>query len=160
MKKTAWKRYEWLCVGWGGNRAVLMKVGIWEGDFLGKNVGRETRECSILRQAFAGMAFLSSFWKANFILRSIYGGYHSGLIPFPVAPDLQWGSRSFFALWCHPCSSWCQDPGSCLFAQKGQGHPVPPPTSHSSFALLTLGLQHWPPIEYLPRPLPFLINSL
>ena len=100
------------------------------------------------------------FWKANFILRSIYGGYSSGLIPFPVAPDLQWSTRSFFALWYHPCSSWCQDPGSHLSAEKGQGHPVPPPTPNSSSALLTLGLQHRPPIEYLPRPLPFLMNSL
>ena len=63
MKETAWKGYKWLCVGWDGSRAGLMKVGIWEGDFLGKKVGRETRECSILRQAFAGLAFLSSFGK-------------------------------------------------------------------------------------------------
>ena len=39
------------------------EVGVWEGDFLGKKVGRETSECSILSQAFAGMAFLSSFGK-------------------------------------------------------------------------------------------------
>ena len=62
MKKTAWKGYKWLC-GERWKQGCFNEVGVWEGDFLGKKVGRETSECSILSQAFAGMAFLSSFGK-------------------------------------------------------------------------------------------------
>lgn len=160
MKKTAWKGYKWLCLGRGGNRAVLMKVGIWEGDFLGKKVGRETSECSILRQAFPGMAFLSSFGKQILFLdlfmeATVLDLSHSRcpqtsneapgpslLSDFTLAPA---GAKILGHVCLHRRAKAIQSP--------------PHPALQLCFAE-ALGLQHWPSIEYLPRPLPFLINSL
>lgn len=137
MKTTAWKGYKWLCVGRGGNRALLMKVGIWEGDFLGKKVGRETSECSILRQAFAGMAFLSSFGKQilflDLFMEATVLDLPDSLCPQTCSEAPGPSLLSDFT----PAPAGDKILGH-VYAQKGQGQPVPPSTPHFSSALLTL----------------------
>lgn len=51
------------------------------------------------------------------------------------------------------------EPRGRLTGRKGQGYPVPLLVSCSGSALLTLEYDIWAPLEYLPRPLRFLITA-
>lgn len=123
--------------GWSGIRAALTRVGIWEGDFQGEEISRETSEGSTLRWACAGMAFLSSFEKqilflALFVEATILDRSHPSC---PHAP------KQGQILLCSLISSLlqlCHSPRWCLTGQKGQSCTVPLPTPCSPSALLTI----------------------